>query len=82
MLVAHPAAGENGYLKIGASEPAVLHRGIYMAPQPRDNDDRARMSKVFPALLAVTAAAALAVLETRALAQTVTEPSASIPRHH
>ena len=46
-------------MKIGASKPAVLHRGIYMAVKARDNDDRTRMKKAtvtFCALAALTMA--------------------------
>jgi murein L,D-transpeptidase YafK len=65
-------------LKIGASKPAVLHRGIYMALKPGDNDDRTRMSKVSPALPAALAAIALWSVDSHAPAQTVpdTTPAA------
>src|SRR5205814_42400 len=77
LLVAHAAAGEDGHLEIGASEPAILHRGIYMAGKPRDNDDCERMRKVSPALLVATVLAAVWLAGTRALAEPVTDPTSS-----
>jgi murein L,D-transpeptidase YafK len=62
-------------LEIGASKPAVLHRGIYMALKARDNDDRMPMSKVSPALLAVMAAVWL--VDSPVPAQTMPDPTPS-----
>ena len=58
LLVAHPSAGKDGHLKIGASKPAVLHRGIYMAERAGDNDDR--MIRV-PAILVFAAVAVMSL---------------------
>src|SRR4051794_27223203 len=59
LLVAHPPAGKHGHLKIRATEATGLHRGIYMALPPADNEDRTRKKRapgIFSVLAVLTVA--------------------------